>query len=141
MKYIKSYFLVDLFKCPFSIVSLRLKVRNLQILITLFLGIILTLSNSNCMKQKLVHKSLEAIFLITCINYMRVSGDGIRGTMSLLLLLLQLTTSMYVYDIVSFRRPHEVDFIGLIFKKVDSYVSKLNKGCRNEAADTHILNL
>lgn len=100
------------------------------------------------MKQKLVQKSLEALFLITHINktntdtcaYLEVwSGDNV---LLLLLLLLHaaIVNNIQVYDIVWFRRPHshEGDFVG---SKVDFYVSKLKKGCRDEPADTHTLNL
>lgn len=45
---------------------------------------------------------------------------------------MQLIHNIHAYNIVSYRRPHnhEGDFVG---SKVDFYVSKLKKGCRDEA--------
>lgn len=45
---------------------------------------------------------------------------------------MQLVHNIHAYNIVSYRRPHnhEGDFVG---SKVDFYVSKLKKGCRDEA--------
>lgn len=143
MKYIRSYFLVNcyfnahfqLFHCDWSFAIYKYWSHSSLALHKSSSN----LSNSNCMKQKLVHVCLEALFLITHINKTntdraRISrcGQGAMSCYYCYYCYMQLIHNIHAYGIVSYRRPHnhEGDFVG---SKVDFYVSKLKKGCRDEA--------